>query len=65
MNFKEIYFKYLKIFKEKIKDEFIESIFTKDKDMRIVLKTKHTKSNQEPEALTSDIIKEMLRELCM
>lgn len=62
MNFKEIYFKYIDIFKDKIKDEFIEDLFNKDKKKRISLKTEHTKSNQEPEALTSDIIKEMLRE---
>ena len=34
----------------------------KEKEKRIELKRIHTKNNQDPEALTSDIIREMLRE---
>ncbi len=62
MNFKEIYLNYVQKFKEKIKDEHLDKLFNNSIDERIILKTKHTKNNQEPEALTSDIIKEMLRE---
>lgn len=62
VNFKEIYFEYLEKFKDKIKSEYIEKIFHKEKEKRIELKRIHTKNNQEPEALTSDIIREMLRE---
>lgn len=60
--FKEIYLKYLDIFKDKIKDEYIDNLFNEDRSKRIELKTIHTKINQEPEPLTEDIIREMLRE---
>lgn len=59
MNLKELYYKYVEIFKSKIKDDYINLLF---EEKRISLKAEHTKNNQEPEALTSDIIKEMLRE---
>lgn len=62
VNFKEIYFEYLEKFKKKIKSEYIDKIFHKEKEKRIELKRIHTKNNQDPEALTSDIIREMLRE---
>jgi len=60
--FKEIYKKFLVKFKEAIKDKYIEDLFNDDKNKRIELKTTHTKDNQESEALTEDIIREMLRE---
>ncbi len=61
--FKELYNKYLQIFKKKIKDEYIGSLFNKDKTKNIDLTTAHTKEGGEPEPLTEDIIKEMFREL--
>ena len=61
--FKEIYNKYLQIFKNKIKDEYIDSLFNEDKTKNIDLTTAHTKEGGEPEPLTEDIIKEMFREL--
>lgn len=63
ITFQDIYNKYLQIFKEKIKDEYIEPLFNKDKANRIELITAHTKQGGEPEPLTEDIIKEMFREL--
>ncbi len=61
--FKLIYSKYLQIFKEKIKDDYIEPLFNENKANRIELITAHTKEGGEPEPLTEDIIKEMFREL--
>ncbi len=60
--FREIYLKYLSIFKSKIKEEYIDKLFNENIEERIELKTEHTKSGGEPEDLTEDIIKEMLRE---
>ncbi len=56
--FKEIYNKYLQIFKKKIKDEYLDSLFNEDKTKNIELTTAHTKEGGEPEPLTEDIIKE-------
>lgn len=61
--FKDIYNKYLQIFKKKVKDEYIDSLFNEDKTKNIELTTAHTKEGGEPEPLTEDIIKEMFREL--
>ena len=61
--FKGIYTKYLQIFKNKIKEEYIDSLFNEDKTKNIELTTAHTKEGGEPEPLTEDIIKEMFREL--
>ena len=62
-SFKGIYNKYLQIFQEKIKDEYVNIIFNEDKTKRKELTTEHTKEGGEPEPLTEDIIKEMFREL--
>ena len=61
--FKAIYNKYFRIFKEKIKEEYIDLLFNKNKDNQIELKTVHSVEGEEPEALTQKIIIEMLREL--
>lgn len=60
--FHKIYLKYLGIFKSKIKEQYIDKLFNNDVEKRIELKTEHTRSGGEPENLTEDIIKEMLRE---
>lgn len=60
--FKDIFQKYKKIFKNKIRSEYREDLFEKDKEHRIELKTEHTVHGGEPEPLTESIIKEMLRE---
>lgn len=60
--FKEVYAKYKNKFKEQVKEEFIEIVFNENKSNRKELLTKYTKYNSEPEALTEDIIIEMLRE---
>ena len=62
VNYLELYNKYLDKFKEKIKGEYILKLFPEGPDKGIDLKTAHTKFNQDPEALTSDIIRELLRE---
>ena len=62
VNFRDVYLKYLEVFKTKIKGEFVEDIFPEDGTKGIELKRIHTKYNQDPEALTADIIREMLRE---
>ncbi|KKM89378.1 hypothetical protein LCGC14_1249290 [marine sediment metagenome] len=60
--FYKIYLKYLSIFKSKIKAQYIDKLFSDDIEKRIELKSKHTISGGEPEQLTEDIIREMLRE---
>ena len=61
-SYKEIYNKYIQKFREQIKDEFIDIIFNESKSKRKELITIHTKDNIEPEPLTEDIIRGMLRE---
>ena len=58
-SFKGIYNKYLQIFQEKIKDEYVNIIFNEDKTKRKELTTEHTKEGGEPEPLTEHKLKEM------
>jgi len=60
--FEGIFNKYLELFREKIKPEYREKLFAKNKEDRIELKTVHTIGGGEPEPLTEKIIGEMLRE---
>jgi len=62
VNFKNIYQDYIEKFKEKIKDPYTDNLFNSDIKNRIELERSHIKSNQDPETLTADIIREMLRE---
>lgn len=59
-SYKEIYNKYKQKFREQIKDEFVDIVFNESKRKELI--TIHTKDNIEPEPLTEDIIRGMLRE---
>jgi len=62
VNYKKIYETFNQKFKEKIKKTYIDEVFPDKGKRGIELKRIHTKFNQDPEALTSDIIRELLRE---
>ncbi len=63
LDYKVNYEIHLRKFKEKIKDQYLESVFPKSGDaVGIDLKSVHLKQPQDPEPLTVDIIRDLLRE---